>query len=566
MTEAAARRAEARADAKAKALTPLQAGVARRHRAHRTPSRPPAFRQLCFPRVFKVQNQQAFLGEHLGPGGGGRGVLAFHVLGAGKTCAAIRVAEAWRGKGRRAVVVLPASLVGNFYRELAGGCGPRGRGVAPLDDPHYTVMSVNRFVKLARESPSAVAALLRGAVLIVDEVQNVVSETGANYKAFEAAIAAAPADLRVVLLSATPIFDKPVELALTLNLLRPATPFPVGREFERTFLEERKGVVVMRDVELFRRMAAGLVSFFPGAPPAAFPRASSTVVRCPMSAYQYASYLAVEEREGRARGGAQFRDMRGMPNDFLIGSRTVSNVAFPERAAGRAGLELFRGAAALGPRGLARHSCKMAALLERLDGCAGTAFVYSNFRGVAGLETLARALEHRGFRAFPGVAGHPTYATWTGADASEAREAALAAFNDPANAGGSRVKVMLASPAGKEGLNLLRCAQVHLLDPYWNTSREEQVVGRAVRFCSHKDVPGKARKVDVFRYLAVAPVRPGGAAAGRKKKKMTADEHIHDMARAKHALVVSFYRALREAAVDRGLFQRGAGLQPPAAS
>ena len=519
-------------------LTPLQARVAKRHGVHRTPARPPAFRQLCFPPGFKVQNQQAFVGEHMGPGGGGRGLLVFHVLGAGKTCAAIRAAEAWRGKGRRAIIVLPASLVGNFYRELAK-CGTGGP-----EDPHYTVMSVNRFVKLDRK---AVAALLKDAVLIVDEVQNVVSETGSHYKAFEAAIAAAPADLRVLLLSATPVFDKPVELALTLNLLRPATPFPVGREFERTFLEESKGGLAMSNVELFRRMAAGLVSFFPGAPPAAFPRTKSQVVRCPMSAYQYASYLAVEGREGRARGGVQFRDMRKMPNDFLIGSRTVSNAAFPERKPGEAGLELFRGNEALGPRGLATHSCKMAALLERLDGCSGTAFVYSNFRGAGGLETLARALEHRGFRPFPGAAGEATYATWTGDDKSEAREAALAAFNDPANADGSRIKVMLASPAGKEGLSLLRCAQVHLLDPYWNTSREEQVVGRAVRFCSHKDVPEKARKVDVFRYLAVAP--------RGVKKKITADEYIHKLALVKQALVKGFYRALRETAVDRGLFQ-----------
>ena len=35
---------------------------------------------------------------------------------------------------------------------------------------------------------------------------------------------------RIVLLSATPIYDNPYELALTMNLLRPRMPFPLTRE------------------------------------------------------------------------------------------------------------------------------------------------------------------------------------------------------------------------------------------------------------------------------------------------------------------------------------------------
>jgi hypothetical protein len=45
-------------------------------------------------------------------------LLVFHKIGAGKTCAAIRIAEEWDKK----VIVLPASLIGNFYKELRSEC------------------------------------------------------------------------------------------------------------------------------------------------------------------------------------------------------------------------------------------------------------------------------------------------------------------------------------------------------------------------------------------------------------------------------------------------------------
>ena len=49
-----------------------------------------------------------------------------------------------------------------------------------------------------------------------------------------------PKDLRLVLLSATPMFDKPIELALTMNLLRMVNKIPIGSKFNETFLKNKK--------------------------------------------------------------------------------------------------------------------------------------------------------------------------------------------------------------------------------------------------------------------------------------------------------------------------------------
>ena len=66
-------------------------------------------------------------------------------------------------------------------------------------------------------------------------------------------------------------------------------------------------------------------------------------------------------------------------------------------------------------------------------------------------------------------------------------------------------KIIIGSPSIKEGISLLRVRNVHILDPYWNWSRMNQIIGRAVRFCSHKDVPLKDRKVNVYIYIAYGP-------------------------------------------------------------
>ena len=60
---------------------------------------------------------------------------------------------------------------------------------------------------------------LNNSLLIIDEVQNIISEKGYYYTTFYNSIYKAK-DNKVVVLSGTPIFDKPNEIALTLNLLK----------------------------------------------------------------------------------------------------------------------------------------------------------------------------------------------------------------------------------------------------------------------------------------------------------------------------------------------------------
>ena len=81
-----------------------------------------------------------------------------------------------------------------------------------------------------------------------------------------------------------------------------------------------------------------------------------------------------------------------------------------------------------------------------------------------------------------------------------------------------------------------------MIEPYWNMSRMLQIMGRAVRFCSHKDVPKAKRIVRIYLYLATYP--------GEK----TIDQYIWNLAKKKNKLIEEFEQVLKETAIDCDLF------------
>jgi SNF2 family DNA or RNA helicase len=66
---------------------------------------------------------------------------------------------------------------------------------------------------------------------------------------------------------------------------------------------------------------------------------------------------------------------------------------------------------------------------------------------------------------------------------------------------GEIIKVFMITSSGSEGINLRNTRYVHIMEPYWHPVRVEQVIGRARRICSHKDLPPELQSVEVFIYL-----------------------------------------------------------------
>ena len=76
----------------------------------------------------------------------------------------------------------------------------------------------------------------------------------------------------------------------------------------------------------------------------------------------------------------------------------------------------------------------------------------------------------------------------------------IQACTDLNNINGEIIKVILISSAGSEGIDFKFIRQIHILEPWYNINRIEQIIGRGVRTCSHKDLPFKERNVKIYMH------------------------------------------------------------------
>lgn len=533
------------------------------------------FDEICFPKTFQLQLPQEFLSEYLNPETPYKSILIYHRIGAGKTCTAVRIGETWIGH-RKIIVVLPASLKGNFRGELRSMCAgdnylkPKERirlsELHPSDpeykeiikksddriDEYYSIYSYNKFIQLIKNE----SLTLDNSILIIDEIQNMVSEEGTYYNTLYDSIHRAGDKLRVVLLSATPMFDKPNEFALTMNLLRIPQELPTGREFYNTFVRiiERKDgkyQYKVKNMKYFKDCIRGYVSFFRGAPPYVFPKLIIRYVKCPMSEFQYRAYKDVLDTKGSQYN--MKRDMLGiltvkdLPNNFHIGTRIVSNIVFPNRKINEQGFISFKGYHIT--KDLHIYSPKFDKIMKRIESSSGKVFIYSGFKEYGGIKSFSRVLDEYGYMNYVNMGeGKKRYAIWSGDENIAIKDEIRAVYNNKNNLSGNKIKILLGSPSINQGVSLTSVRQVHIIEPYWNQARLDQVIGRASRFCSHKDVSEEKRIVKVYIYIATFPEDISDEEL--KFYKETVDEHIHYLAEQKNKLVREFEKSIKEAAID----------------
>ena len=525
--------------------------------------------EYCLPKKFTLQPQQKLLPELLSSDLSPwttdkdiRGILVYHQIGAGKTCTAIAIAEKFKKK-LNIVVVLPAALVGNFVNELRSEC-PGDEYITdnereilkrhrPGDnefekimkktqeriDKYYTIYSYHKFVDLIKENK---IKKLNNTLLIIDEVQNMISLSGTFYKSLQQVVMKSDETLKMILLSATPMFDRPVEIALTLNLLKRDNYLPVSnfnQEYMKIVHNSSETVYKPKNLKDFRLKVKNMISYYRGAPPQAYPRSEFKTVKCRMSDFQHKSYLnSLSTEEHFIRGSFKSVDILNMPQSFFLGPRLISNVAFPNKSVGETGFSSFRGQA-LQIQNIGDYSIKFFKIIQKINKADGPTFVYSNFKELGGIRCFIKFLEAHGWKNYNDFGpGKKRFAIWSGDESNKVKDEIKYIFNMKNNSDGSQIKIMLGSPSIKEGVSLLRVQQVHILEPYWNMSRMLQIMGRAVRFCSHKDVSKGKRLVKIYLYLATYP--------GEK----TIDQYIWSLAKKKNKIIEEFEMALKESAFD----------------
>jgi hypothetical protein len=284
------------------------------------------------------------------------------------------------------------------------------------------------------------------------------------------------------------------------------------------------------------------------------------------------------------------------------------------------------------PTRLQKYSPKYAKILESVLESPGSNLVYSQFLDMEGIGIFLVVLEINEFQPIrielrdgalkftpetiksiergPGI---NRFLSFTGGEDRDVRSMALKVFNArfpeesnsftdlpeemsntlvkagfKGNLHGELCRVFCITSAGAEGLSLRNVRRVHIMEPYWNPVRTDQVKGRAVRICSHidlnySDIPEQnERTVEVFTYCSIfAPeallhpdgttefgridmtvlggdgMKPADAAKmgftipnGVKDYVVTSDEYLYSLSESKNKLLQSIQELMKTSAVD----------------
>jgi len=113
-----------------------------------------------------------------------------------------------------------------------------------------------------------------------------------------------------------------------------------------------------------------------------------------------------------------------------------------------------------------------------------------------------------------------------------------------ANKDGHKIKVVVGSQVAGEGLDLRYIREVHILEGWFHLSKEEQIVGRGIRYCSHNALPRQKRNCTINLYVNVFP---------EEMNKETIDQYSYRTAMNKAVRMGNVSRALKRGAADCNL-------------
>ena len=159
----------------------------------------------------------------------------------------------------------------------------------------------------------------------------------------------------------------------------------------------------------------------------------------------------------------------------------------------------------------------------------------------------------------------PKYAVISGDVSPEDRRAIQATWVSPENKRGELIKGILVSKTGAEGMDLKYGRQVHLLEPYWDKSLENQVIARFIRIGALDDLPPEERTVQPYLYLATGNSAIRGvipedalevpvAASAELPLGTTVDVAFHKRAQNTQALNLDARKLLETVAIECALY------------
>lgn len=447
------------------------------------------------------------------------GLVVAHGLGSGKTRTAI---EAQKALNMPSDVVVPAALQANYKKEQKKWL-----------DGKKQPARIQSMQNISRKKQSPTRPLM-----IVDEAHRARETNTQTYKT----LANNEAEKRL-LLTGSPFYNRPSDIAPLVDIAAGANVLPSDpARFNQKYIRQRRvgpGIInrlrgikpgVVEELDPHRKEElSGILNKWVDYHPSSkedFPDVTREDVRVPMDPQQLEVYDTMLKKAPawvsqkiRSRLPPSKRESQQL-NAFLSASRQVSNSTAP--------FQEGEGAKAYEP--------KIDEAFKRLqDNFSANpnskAVVYSNYLG-AGINPYAQRLKDANI----------PYGEFTGEMGKSQRDELVKNYNE------NKIRALLLSSAGGEGLDLQGTRLIQTLEPHWNDEKLKQVEGRGIRYKSHAALPPEERNVAVQRFLATRSRTGMLERMHLKKPGGSVDEYLADRARDKEQLIQQFRALLEEKA------------------
>jgi superfamily II DNA or RNA helicase len=203
------------------------------------------------------------------------------------------------------------------------------------------------------------------------------------------------------------------------------------------------------------------------------------------------------------------------------------------------------------PDEIGKYSSKIKSICDLIKNSKGIVLVYAYYI-YGGIIPLALALEEMGFNRYSSNSAYKNlmkpqtnsglnYLMITGnKELSYDNAEDVKYVSGPENKDGKRVKVILISKSGSEGLDFKNIRQIHIMDSWYTLNRIEQIIGRGVRTLSHCSLPLEERSVEIYLHASLL----------EEKEQESADLYIYRYAENKAIQLGKIYRVLKQISVD----------------
>lgn len=508
-----------------------------------------------------LADYQRLVSNYINPLSPYKALMLYFQVGSGKTLSAIAIAENFIRYNNSKIVVITKNedLALNFKNELLTVCSDytttEELKILKSDGEEKRILMKKLNMKIRQNYTflhheqfknsvsKGTIKNLSDKIIIIDEFHKLIGNKGYDVimKVLEKT-----KNYRLVLLSATPVYDKIIDAFEISNVLNGKKELPTGESLKKTnYIKRNKDVEdisIFNDDEIYSLTTEGkkiLTDRMKGkavylkTPEINFPsyteegnyieiksyKSDIKVVQCKMSEFQEKRYLKIYEA------------LKNIKTDFNLNLEYASSIIYPDNQKGeivfsKAGFETYikksNDISFLKKENLYNYSTKLYSLLDNVQKSEGKIFIFSNYITDDGIELIERMF----------IANKISkYTILTSSKDAKQRQRIISRFNSPENDNGNDIKIILASKVISEGITLKSVRQVHIYEPAWNLSSLDQVIGRVIRNNSHASLPIQKRNVRIFRYCSITKDTSLSSDASKYIKAGRKDKYIKEYER-----------------------------------